>query len=165
MMQTTLPGLSMVTFDPIDLTLANRMLVEWGHKMGSCDRPAGYGLWCHALFYERQPVSVTIATTLIRDAVGGGHDMALDRSNCIELSRLCAARPGLCRVALRLWREFVFPSLGYEYAISYQDADLHSGLTYRFDGWTRLPRISSSGTDLRGDRVGRRKWVWLWRLA
>ena len=38
-----------------------------------------------------------------------------------------ADRPGLCRVVLRLWRELVFPFTGYEYAISYQDEQLHTG--------------------------------------
>jgi hypothetical protein len=65
-------------------------------------------------------------------------------------------------VALRLWREFVFPTLGYRYAISYQDADLHNGNTYRFDGWKRLPLIGRSGPDSRSGRLGRRKYVWLW---
>ncbi len=44
---------------------------------------------------------------------------------------------------------------------SYQDADMHSGNTYRFDGWTRIG-FSSSGTDIRSGRKGRRKWIWHW---
>lgn len=90
---------------------------------------------------------------------GGLHH--LTRENTCELSRLCAERPHLCRVALRLWREFVFPQLGYRYVISYQDADMHSGNTYRFDGWKRAG-FSSSGTDTRSGRRGRRKWIWVW---
>ena len=92
--------------------------------------------------------------------VGGGLKY-LTRENSIELSWLCAARSGLCRVALRLWREFAFPSLGVRFAVSYQDADLHKGHTYRFDGWTRRA-YSRSGTDTRSGRPGRNKYVWVW---
>lgn len=45
--------------------------------------------------------------------------------------------------------------------MSYQDADLHNGHTYRFDGWERVG-YSHSGNDYRTGRRGRRKWVWLW---
>lgn len=116
--------------------------------------------WNHALYHEGRPVAVTMANTLIRECVGG-INMNLTRENCVELSRLCAERPGLCRVALRLWREFVFPTLKYKYVISYQDADLHNGYTYRFDGWKRIGR-SRSGKDTRSGREGRDKYVWLW---
>jgi hypothetical protein len=153
-----MPFASMVTFDPISLPEANRLLVQWEHKMGPCIRGNGRN-WAHALIHERIPVAVTITSALIRETVGGAN--FLNRENCIELSRLCAVRPGLCRVALRLWREFVFPHLGYDYAISYQDADIHNGNTYRFDGWQRISR-ARSGPDTRSKRPGRDKWVWLW---
>jgi hypothetical protein len=148
----------MVSFDPVDLGTANELLTAWSHKMGPCKRGNAVS-WSHALFHERAPVAVTITSGLIRETVGGAS--FLNRDNCIELSRLCASRSGLCRVALRLWREFVFPALGYEYAISYQDADAHNGNTYRFDGWKRVSR-SRSGPDSRSGRIGRDKWVWLW---
>lgn len=110
--------------------------------------------------HNGQIVAVATSSSLIRECVGGGLKH-LTRQNTIELSRLCAARSGLCRVMIRLWREFVFPQLGYEYAISYQDADLHTGNTYRFDGWKREAR-SRSGTDSRSGRKGRDKWIWVW---
>ena len=103
---------------------------------------------------------MTTTAHLICKCVGGGM-RHLTRENTIELARLCAVRPGLCRVALRLWREGVFPLLGYQTAISYQDADLHNGNTYRFDGWQRIA-YSRSGTDTRSGRKGRNKWIWLW---
>jgi len=155
---TSLLGLSMVSFDPIPLNTANALLVEWGHKMGPCKRGNAVG-WSHALIHEGRPVAVTVTASLIRERVGGAAH--LTRENCIELARLCAARPGLCRVALRLWREFVFPALPYEWAMSYQDADIHNGNTYRFDGWKRIAR-ARSGTDTRSGRPGRDKWVWVY---
>lgn len=149
----------LASFEEIDIASANKLLVEWGHKMGALERGNEAGKH-FALFHHEKPVAIAMTSTLIRECVGGGLKH-LTRENCCELSRLCAARPGLCRVALSLWREFVFPQLGYEYAISYQDADLHNGNTYRFDGWKR-EAFSSSGTDSRSGRKGRRKWIWVW---
>lgn len=152
--------LPIVAFDSVSLAQANEKLSEWGHKMGEIHRGNQSG-WNHALFHGNEIVAVTTTNTLIRECVGGGLNY-LTRANTIELSRLCAARRGLCRVALRLWREFVFPTLGYQFAISYQDADLHTGNTYRFDGWSR-EAFSSSGPDTRSGRKGRRKYIWVWR--
>jgi antitoxin VapB len=152
----------LVTFEEVSLPRANDLLVLWGHKMGPLLRGKQRGKH-FALCHDGQPVAVAMTSTLIREHVGGGLSH-LDRSNTCELSRLCAERPGLCRVALRLWREFVFPALGYQYAISYQDADLHNGNTYRFDGWRRVG-FSRSGNDQRSGRRGRNKWIWLWEAA
>lgn len=148
----------LVSFDSISLPEANELLILWGHKMGPLKR-GNQGATCHALFHDGRPTAVTTASTLIAPKCGGGLD--LFREDAIELSRLCASRSGLCRVTLRLWREFVFPSLGYVHAISYQDANLHGGDTYRFDGWQRAA-YSRSGTDTRTQRPGRNKWIWVW---
>lgn len=155
------PLFPFVSFEPITLAKANDCLTQWGHKMGPCVRGNSRG-WSHGLLCEGNLVAVTVTAFLIRNAVGNAP--GLDRSNTIELARLCAVRSGLCRVAIRLWREFVFPELGYQYAISYQDSELHNGNTYRFDGWQRISR-SRSGTDSRSGREGRDKWVWLWPPA
>lgn len=153
-----LPGCSLVSFDPIPLADANHYLMSWGHQMGELHR-GNQGALCHALFHGGHPVAVTTASRLIAPVVGNCPWLTRDRA--IELSRLCAERAGLCRVALRLWREFVFPALGFPFAVSYQDADLHTGATYRFDGWQRVGK-SRSGTDTRSGRPGRNKWVWQW---
>lgn len=147
------------SFEPIRLDTANEKLEQWGHKMGRLHR-GNQDATCHGLFSGFDLVAVTCVSTLIAPNVGGGMSN-LTRDNCIELSRLCAARSGLCRVAIRLWREFVFPALGYQFAISYHDADIHNGNTYRFDGWSRVA-YARSGTDTRSGRSGRNKWVWLW---
>lgn len=143
---------------PITLDQANELLIAWEHKMGPLNRGNGY--WrCYALLHNELPVAVATTSTLIRETVATLP--MLNRNNAIELSRLCAIRPGLCRVMLRMWREFVFPTLKFPYAISYQDADAHTGNTYRFDGWKRAG-YSHSGTDSRSGRKGRDKWVWVW---
>lgn len=149
----------LLSFDAIELREANILLAKWGHKMGPLKR-GNQGAICHALFHGDSPIAITTVSTLIAPVVGGGL-RDLNRDNTRELSRLCAARTGLCRVAIRLWREFVFPSLGCQFAISYQDADLHNGNTYRFDGWKRAA-FAHSGKDTRSQRPGRDKWVWVW---
>lgn len=147
-----------VALERIERQECNRFLEEWSHKMGPLNRPIDSGE-CFGLRSDVGVTAVISHSSLIRERVAG-NDL-LNRETTVEVSRLCAVRPGLCRVALRLWREFVFPESGYRVAISYQDADLHSGNTYRFDGWTRIG-YSSSGTDQRSGRKGRRKWIWGW---
>jgi len=147
------------TFRETTLDYANELLIMWDHKMGPLRR-GNQGARCHVLLHDRKPVAVTTASNLISPHIGGGAKW-LTRENTIELSRLCAERSNITRVALRLWREFVFPSLGYDFAVSYQDRKLHTGNTYRFDGWARVA-FSRSGRDTRSGRDGRDKWVWVW---
>lgn len=154
----TFPMFPAVSFCPITREELNECLSAWGHLMGPVHRPTGG--WSHGLVHDGELVAVVAIDTLIRERVAG-----LTRHEAVELSRLCAARPDLCRVALRLWRAFVFPVLrmqcGFAWAVSYQDAALHSGGLYRFDGWVRLAD-SRSGTDSRSGREGRRKVIWGW---
>lgn len=149
-----------VTFDEISLPEANQCLASWGHKMGELRR-GNQGALCYGLKHNGRIVGIATASNLISPVVGGGLSH-LTRENTIELSRLCAERPGLCRVVLRLWREFVFAQMSYSYAMSYQDSDIHTGNTYRFDGWSR-EAFSRSGTDTRSGRKGRNKWIWVWK--
>jgi len=151
---------ALVGFDRIDRHDLNRCLVSWEHKMGPWTRPVGFPEWFHGLRFHGQLVAVTAAGALIRETCAG-----FDRSQAIELGRICAARADLCRAVLRLWREFVFPAVcnvhGYAWAVSYQDAVEHKGDLYRFDGWVKVGR-SRSGTDLRRGGKGRDKVIWGW---
>lgn len=150
----------LATFDAVPLATANALLERWGHRMGPLERGNSGSLHTHALAVNGDPVAVVTTSSLIRERVGGGLGR-MTRDNTVELSRLCAGEPWACRVALRLWRELVFPGTGASYAISYQDAVMHTGNVYRFDGWSRAG-YSSSGTDSRSGRKGRRKWIWVW---
>ena len=152
------PLASLVDCDP---AAVNDLLVTWGHRMGPCERPAGFGFWAHQLLHEGQPVALTVTAALVRERVGGGLQH-LTRANTIELARVCAVRPGLCRVMVRMWREFLFPTFGKPHAISYQDSNLHRGDLYRFDGWQRLAEVKASGTDHRTGRKGRPRVIWGW---
>jgi len=155
----------LVSFDQIELPEANKLLVEFGHKMGALNR-GNQGAWCHAMFHEGEPVGVVTASWLIGRHLGGC-DRKWHRDNVVELSRLAAARSGLCRVVLRAWREFALPAIanqnGFVAAVSYQDRVMHSGATYRNDGWRKIG-TSHSGTDTRSGRPGRNKAIWLWEL-
>lgn len=148
------------SLEAIDRGELNRRLVQWDHRMGPWERPS-YREVFHALCHHGEPIAVTAAGDLIRETCAG-----LDRSQAFELGRLCAARPDLCRAMLRLWRELIFPSLcrahGWSWVVSYQDAAMHSGNLYRFDGWTKLGE-SRSGTDARSGRKGRSKVIWGWQ--
>lgn len=150
----------LVSFDSIDRDELNACLVAWGHKMGPLRRPDyGFAL-SHGLRHDGELVAVVAADGLVRESCAG-----LSRAEAWELARVCAARPDLCRVAVRLWREFVFPAMarvhGFSWAVSYQDAVQHTGNLYRFDGWVPL-KESSSGSDARSGRKGRRKVIWGW---
>ncbi len=148
----------LASFEVISEASLNDALLAWGHKMGPLLRPMEKPQ-CYGLFHSGELVGVIATSSLIPEQLHG-----CTRENTIEVSRLCAARPGLCRVVLRLWRELVFPFMGYDYAISYQDELLHTGRIYRFDGWRILTR-SRSGTDRRSGRQGRHKTVWVWSKA
>jgi len=149
--------------EAIDRGQLNRLLSDWGHKMGPLTRPIFAFEAHHALIHDGKPVAVTACGETVREVVGR---TGIRRHECVELVRLCAVRPHLCRVMLRLWREFIFPAVaaahGRQIAISYQDADLHNGNTYRFDGWKMIGKGGGGGQDSRTGRLGRDLRIWCW---
>ncbi len=152
------------SFDLIDQDELNWALVKWAHKMGPLNRPPEYGFAAHGLRHNGQLVAVTAWSALIRENCAGLD--FLPRETTAELSRVCAARPDLCRVAVRLWREGVFPALRqarkHEWAVSYQDSVIHGGNLYRFDGWVLLGQARSGAVDPRSGRRGRPRNIWGW---
>ncbi len=139
-----------------DLREANLALARWGHRMGACNRPNA-DVWAHGVFLHGDLIALSVTATTIKP----GGTCGLDRTQAIELARLCAAVPWANRVMLRLWREAIMPAYGRPWAVNYQDEALHSGNTYRLDGWVRLGR-TRSGTDTRSGKRGRNKTVWGW---
>jgi hypothetical protein len=146
---------SIMSLDQIDHRDASAALVRWGHRMGPCLRPYA-DLWSHGLFLHSELIAVTVTAGLVRESCGG-----LSRDQAIELARLCSSRPDTNRLMLRAWRVAIFPAYQRSWAVSYQDEALHTGNTYRLDGWVKLAR-SRSGTDTRGGRKGRNKTIWGW---
>lgn len=149
----------MAVFDAITEEQCNEKLIAWKHKKGPLERVEFTLQVFHGLYLFGELEAVTATSQTIAPVIAGCPE--LNRENTVELSRLCASRSGLCRVALRLWREVVFPTIGRPNAVSYQDADQQNGNTYRFDGWQRRS-FSHSGTDARSGRKGCNKWVWVW---
>lgn len=153
--------------EAVDRQEANRLLVCWGHRMGPLTRPA-YAIDAHhVLMHHNEPVAIACTSETVRETVGKS---GIARGECIELARLAAATPTMCRPMLRLWREFVAPAIAERHgrrpwAVSYQDKSLHTGNLYRFDGWTDLGAAGGGGTDPRSGRRARSMRVWGWRLA
>lgn len=147
-----------VRFVEVTRAELNDCLERWGHRMGAVRRP-NRG-WSHGLVHDGQLLGVAATDSLIRERVAG-----FSRDEAVELSRLCTAQPDLTRVVLRLWRAFVLPMLaashGCCWAVSYQDASLHTDNIYRFDGWVVVGH-SRSGRDPRTGRKGRSKVIWGW---
>lgn len=154
----------LVSFDLIGEQELNECLIAWDHQMGPLTRPLQYGGGAHGLRHNGALVAVSAWSTLIRENCAGMD--FLPRDTTTELSRVCAVRPDLCRVVVRLWREFALPSIrqarGHEWAVSYQDGHLHSGDLYRNDGWVKLGKFKSGGHDPRTGRTGRSGFVWGW---
>lgn len=154
----------LVSFDVISEDELNWALVKWDHKMGPLKRPPQYGFGAHGLRHNGQLVAVAAWSALIRENCAGLD--FLPRDTTTELSRVCASRPDLCRVVVRLWREFAFPAIcqarKHVWAVSYQDGHLHSGDLYRNDGWVKLGVFKSGGSDPRTGRKGRTGFVWGW---
>lgn len=149
--------------EAIERSNLNRLLVEWGHRMGPYRRPNYTFEAHHAFFVHGEPVAVSASGETVRETVGR---TGIARGEVVELVRLCASREHLCRPMLRLWREIIFPALSERYqrpiAISYQDEALHSGNLYRFDGWIDLGKGGGGGPDTRTGRVGRSLRIWGW---
>lgn len=149
--------------EAIELCQANSLLTEWGHKMGPIRRPKFSFETHHALFEDNVPVAVICAGETVRQVVG---QTGIRREDCVELTRLCAAREHLCRPFLRLWREICFPRIARAHnrtlAVSYQDESLHSGNVYRFDGWLDIGKGGGGGSDRRGGAKGRKLRIWAW---
>lgn len=163
-MTSLLPPL--VDMVAIDRGQLNACLVDWQHTIGPLCRPP-YALEAiYALREAGQPVAVVAFSETVRETIG---NTRLRREEVVELSRLCAVRPRLCRVMLRLATESLFPSIsrsvGRPWLISYQDEGAHSGDTYRFDGWCVIGGGGRGGPDSRSGRPGRKLKMWGWPPA
>ncbi len=153
---------------PISNADANRLLVAWQHKLGTCDRP--FRMESFALEVAGRPVAVAISASIVHGPVDG-----LQVNEVVELARLAACEPWANRVMLRVWREVCAPK--YECwrpkaAVSYSHNKLHTGDLYRFDGWRKVK--TNCGTTGKAGNWGRRgegyqnealhglKTLWMW---
>lgn len=149
--QVQLTLLPMAAYAETEVVTANRLLVEWGHYLGVCNRP--FGKQAFALYIGGEPVGIAVSASTVSSTLAGGH---WHRRQVVELARLCS-KPGyrdLTRVTLRLWRtiapvrwsEVFWP---VKACVAYSDTGRHPGHIYRTDGWSKLgtnPGSSGGGT-------------------
>lgn len=82
--QARLLELPAVGLYPIEVVDANRLLVEWGHKLGPCERP--FHSEAFALEVHGAPIAVTISASVVGSPVAGYH-----REEVVELAGPCRA--------------------------------------------------------------------------
>lgn len=152
----------LASFDLIERDEADHALVAWQHRMGPIKRPMFNKPADYGLRFSGELVAIVTADALIRPTCD------FSRSEAFELSHLCARDRALTRAVLRLWREIAMPQIvrtwKTPWAISYQNAIMHRGDLYRFDGWQRVG-WSTGGSDPRAaaETVSAKKRViWGW---
>lgn len=163
----------MVALMPVDMATANDLLIRWGHRLGTVNRPSRQ----EAFVLESHGRAVSLATSgiIMSNEVAG-----YQREEVIELSRLCTdpAESWATRVMLRLWRTHCAPAWScweVHAAVFYSQNSQHKGDVYRFDGWEKIredagmtsPRGTSPKTRNRyatPEALGK-KTLWLWRYT
>ena len=152
----------LVSFDLIDREEANECLDRWGHRMGPINRPTYRAPIDFGLREMGELQGIICCDTLIRETCG------FTRRDAFELSRMCAAAPRINRALIRLFTEFAQPAVarawGTPWVVSYQNAKMHKGNLYRFDGWLRL-RETSGGADPRAAAStvsAQKRVIWGW---
>lgn len=138
----TLDMLPLVAVQAVDVADANRLLVQWGHPLGACNRP--FHSDAHVMLVDGAPIAATVSATTVSSTVAG-----YGRTEVVELARIGRA-PGqrwVMRPMLRIWREAIaprWPQWTVRTAVSYALPG-HPGDIYRFDGWERIGTVRRSG--------------------
>ena len=142
------PAPAWVSLEPTPLATVRRLLDEWGHSRGYISRPIPCD--AHVLRAHGRAVALTVTSELVHPPIAGN----LYRDDAVELARLCSADPAWTRVALRVWREAVWPPYRRKWAITYVEDHVHTGDTFRFDGWRRLARVGPAREPQTGRKTG-----------
>lgn len=125
-----------VFFEQITKRQANELLAAFGHPLGPFTRPFGYQAW--GLAIDGQAVAVAVSGSTV-----GATSAGYARRQVVDLARIARhpGHPGVMRVMLRLWRDYLGPRWDYwdgpvQAAVSYALPG-KAGNVYRFDGWTK----------------------------
>lgn len=121
-------------FAKITRDQANDLLGAFGHPLGAFDRPFGYQAW--GLAVDGQAAAVAVSGSTV-----GATSAGYQREQVVDLARIARHpdHPGIMRVMLRLWRDYLGPRWDYwdapvQAAVSYALPGKEGNL-YRFDGW------------------------------
>lgn len=156
----------LVGFYKIDNSEADKLLREWCHWLGGCNRPFGRQSFAVDVC-GKGAVSIAVSASTVNATCGG-----YDRQSVVELARLCS-HPNerwATRVCLRLWREVGAPLWPYwevKALVSYANNNRHTGDVYRFDGWKKVAEVAggvAGGGWQRGKRY-EEKSVWSYKLS
>jgi hypothetical protein len=166
-MQLRLLTVPIVGLMPMEVEAANALLVEWGHRLGTVNRP--FRSEAFALELDGRIIAVAISASTVSATVA-----EYRRQEVVELARLASdpTQRWATRVMLRLWREACAPRWEcwpVRAAISYSKNALHPGDIYRFDGWRKV-REDAGGTGggtystkrEAGDPLLGPKTLWVW---
>jgi len=137
----SLAMLPLVACDEVDVDDANRLLVEWAHPLGACERP--FEQRAHILAIDGRPIACTVHASPVSATVAGE-----PRPGLLELARIARhpSEPWVLRVMLRLWRAVLahhWRTWPVDTAISYALPGTPGDL-YRFDGWERVGTVRAS---------------------
>lgn len=121
-------------FAPISRRQANELLVAFGHPLGEYTRPFGYSAW--GLAVDGIAVAVAVSGSTVGATAAG-----FARREVVDLARIARHpdHPGVMRVMLRLWRDYLAPRWEYwpvKAAVSYALPGREGNL-YQFDGWKK----------------------------
>jgi len=143
--QLTLPGMlwpagrnrgqgDPLFFEEIDKRQANELIAAFGHPLGEYNRSFGYKAW--GLAIDGKAVAVAVSGSTV-----GATSAGYSRYEVVDLARIARHpdHPGIMRVMLRLWRDYLAGRWDY------WDAPVHAAVSYalpgkegnlyRFDGW------------------------------
>jgi hypothetical protein len=122
-------------FEKITKDQANELIAAFGHPLGKYNRSFGYQAW--GLAIDGQAVAVTVSGSTV-----GATSAGYSRYQVVDLARIARHpdHPGVMRVMLRLWRDYLAGRWDYwdapvQAAVSYALPG-KAGNLYRFDGWT-----------------------------
>jgi hypothetical protein len=143
--QLTLPGMlwpsgcdrgqsAPLFFEKITRDQANELIAAFGHPLGRYNRSFGYQAW--GLAIDGKAVAVTVSGSTV-----GATSAGYSRFQVVDLARIARHpdHPGVMRVMLRLWRDYLAGRWDYwdapvQAAVSYALPGKEGNL-YRFDGW------------------------------
>lgn len=128
-------------------TETDRLLCEWEHPLGPCNRPFGQQGW--VMTVEQRPVALAVSASIVSEHVRTEDGRVFQRGECVELARIARHpdEPLMLRVCLRLWRlvcAHQWPYWPVRCLVSYAMPGT-PGDIYRFDGWENGGRKRASG--------------------